>query len=98
MLDEDDPLFANWDQDETAVAERYDAQDPVVVAAELAAAADARRGVVRRGRGRAVGPRSAGAATAPCSPCESFARYFVHDPVHHLWDVGGRRPAQPTGP
>ena len=28
MLDEDDPRFANWDQDETAVADRYGEQDP----------------------------------------------------------------------
>jgi hypothetical protein len=26
---------------------------------------------------------------------ETFARYFVHDPVHHLYDVTGRR-AVPT--
>ena len=48
MLSEDDPLFANWDQDSTAVAERYGEQDPALVsvelgeaAAELAAAFDA---------------------------------------------------------
>ena len=39
MLDEDDPTFANWDQDETAVAERYGEQDPAEVSAELAEAA-----------------------------------------------------------
>jgi hypothetical protein len=22
---------------------------------------------------------------------ETFARYFIHDPVHHLYDVTGRR-------
>jgi hypothetical protein len=22
---------------------------------------------------------------------ETFARYFVHDPVHHLYDVTGQR-------
>ena len=33
MLDQDEPTFANWDQDETAVAERYDLQDPAVAAA-----------------------------------------------------------------
>ena len=38
MLDEDDPLFANWDQDETAVASRYAEQDPAAVAAETVAA------------------------------------------------------------
>ena len=41
MLDQDDPLFANWDQDETALADRYDLQDPATVAAELTAAAEA---------------------------------------------------------
>jgi hypothetical protein len=28
MLEQDDPLFPNWDQDETAVRERYGDQDP----------------------------------------------------------------------
>ena len=32
MLTEDDPQFANWDQDETAIAERYAEQDPATVA------------------------------------------------------------------
>src|ERR1700744_5878729 len=41
MLTEDDPLYPNWDQDETAVADRYDTQDPATVADELAAAAEA---------------------------------------------------------
>jgi len=35
MLSQDDPLFPNWDQDATAVADRYAAQDPAEVAAEL---------------------------------------------------------------
>ena len=32
MLSETDPLFANWDQDATAVEDDYAGQDPVVVA------------------------------------------------------------------
>jgi hypothetical protein len=87
MLDEDDPLFANWDQDETAVAERYWTQDPAVVATELSAAGD----VVARSFAAVEGPqwarvgrRSDGARFT----VESFGRYFVHDPLHHLWDVG----------
>jgi hypothetical protein len=91
MLDEDDPLFANWDQDETAVSERYGEQDPEIVGRELA---DAAAGVAgrfdsitpdqwaRRGR------RSDGASFT----IDSFARYFLHDPTHHLWDVTGRQP------
>ena len=39
MLTEADPLFPNWDQDETAVTERYSEQDPAVVATQLATAA-----------------------------------------------------------
>ena len=107
MLDEDDPLFANWDQDETAVAERYGEQDPAVVAAELAAAGDAVAAVVRRRRRRPVGASRAAQRRRRVHG-RSFARYFVHDPVHHLWDVGGlsgvagprqgRAPARAPGP
>src|SRR5258705_13823036 len=35
MLAEDDPLYPNWAQDETAVRERDGEQDPVVVATQL---------------------------------------------------------------
>jgi DinB family protein len=81
---EDDPLFPNWDQDETAVAERYGEQDPVVVAGELADAAE------RLAAGFAAvtdwsrpGRRSDGARFTTAT----FARYFIHDPLHHYWDV-----------
>ena len=39
MLSEDRPTFANWNQDEAAIKERYKEQDPEVVADELEAAA-----------------------------------------------------------
>jgi len=39
MLATDDPLYPNWDQDATAVADRYGEQDPVTVAEQLAGAA-----------------------------------------------------------
>ena len=48
MLAEDDPLYPNWDQDETAVADDYAAQNPAMVADELASAADAIAGQLRR--------------------------------------------------
>lgn len=88
MLTEDDPLFANWDQDETAIAERYGEQDPAVVRGELVAAADALATDFEAVDGRQwerPGRRSDGARFT----VESFARYFLHDPVHHLWDVTG---------
>jgi hypothetical protein len=90
MLHDDDPLFANWDQDETAVVERYGEQDPVTVAAELELAAQVLAGAFAAVRGDQwgrPGRRSDGARFTVAS----FARYFIHDPVHHLWDVTGQR-------
>ena len=87
MLDEDDPLFENWDQDRTAVDEDYGAQDPDRVQDELAevAAQLARRfDEVGDEAWSRPGRRSDGARFT----VDSFARYLLHDPVHHLWDVG----------
>lgn len=92
MLDGDPegepPRFPNWDQDATAVAGRYNEQDPARVAAELAEAAErvARsfESVPPERRGLR-GTRSDGARFT----VESFSRYFVHDLVHHLHDVRG---------
>jgi DinB superfamily len=87
MLSQDDPRFPNWDQDETAVAERYREQDPAVVAAELAAAGeDLAAGFARVATGQWArrGYRSDGSEFT----VETLARYFIHDPVHHLHDVG----------
>jgi DinB superfamily len=86
MLTEDDPSYANWDQDETAVAERYGGQQPEVVAGELAAAGEqvaARFDGVSGADWQRTGRRSDGASFT----VETFARYFAHDWVHHLWDV-----------
>jgi len=44
MLTEDDPLYPNWDQDETAVAGRYNEQNPEQVAVEAIAAQLSREG------------------------------------------------------
>jgi hypothetical protein len=90
MLSQDDPLFPNWDQDETAVADRYAEQDPAEVAAALRRAALAIAGRfegVTGAQWQRAGRRSDGARFT----VETFARYLVHDPVHHLWDVTGRR-------
>ena len=92
MLDEDDPTFANWDQDETAVADRYGEQDPADRRRRARGCGDRSPStsfdaVTAEQRGR-TGTRSDGARFT----IESFARYLVHDPIHHLWDVRqGRR-------
>jgi hypothetical protein len=90
MLTEADPQFANWDQDETAVTERYSEQDPALVATQLATAADtlaARFDGVHGEQWERPGRRSDGAHFTVAT----FARYFIHDPLHHLHDVTGRR-------
>lgn len=88
MLDEDAPAFANWDQDETAVAERYAEQDPAEVSRalvdEATQTAEAFAAVPDSALGR-TGMRSDGSTFS----VESLALYFVHDPIHHLRDVDG---------
>ena len=67
-------------------------RDPATVADELAAAAEAiatRFGTVSAAQWDRLGRRSDGAVFT----VETFARYFVHDPVHHLYDVTGQRRA-----
>jgi hypothetical protein len=86
MLAEDAPRFANWDQDATAVAERYAEQDPDTVAAELSAAGAATAdafAAVRDDQWDRPGLRGDGARFT----VETLARYMLHDPAHHLWDV-----------
>jgi uncharacterized protein (UPF0303 family) len=89
MLTEHEPAFTNWDQDATAVAERYGEQTPSVVATELAADAQTLADAfaeVRPDQWTRVGRRSDGAVFT----VETLARYLLHDPAHHLWDVGAR--------
>lgn len=88
MLAEDRPTFESWDQDATAVAERYGAQDPVEVAIALRRAADdaaARFAGVSGDGWERRGLRSDGAEFT----VESLGQYFAHDLAHHLWDVRG---------
>lgn len=86
MLEHDDPAFPNWDQDAAAVERCYDRQDPVTVADELLAAAAgcaARFDMVTPDDYGRTGTRSDGSRFT----IDTFGRYFIHDPVHHLHDV-----------
>jgi hypothetical protein len=88
MLEEDGPRFPNWDQDATAEAERYNEQDPAVVAAELAAAAEVMASALEAVPDDAwdrTGFRGDGSTFT----VDTLTRYFIHDPVHHLHDVRG---------
>ena len=93
MLAEDDPRYPNWDQDRTAVEDRYAEQSPPVVADDLAAAAGVladRFTGISGDDWRRTGTRGDGAHFT----IDTFARYFLHDLVHHLHDVS----AEPTRP
>jgi DinB superfamily len=86
MLTEDGPDFANWDQDDTAVADRYNEQDPAAVADAIDEAAGPladRFDSVTGDAWQRTGNRSDGARFT----VDTFARYFIHDPIHHLDDA-----------
>ncbi|WP_069386311.1 DinB family protein [Cellulosimicrobium cellulans] len=88
MVEDDDPLFANWDQDAAAVEGDYAHQDPAVVARELEVAGDrvaTRFDAVTPDRWERPGRRSNGSAFT----VRTLGQYFLHDVVHHLHDVRG---------
>ncbi len=86
MLENDDPTYQNWDQDATAVDERYGEQDPADVSPALVHAAEAlatRFEGVQGDQWSRTGTRSDGAKFT----VHSFAQYLIHDPVHHVHDA-----------
>lgn len=86
LLTEPDPLFANWDQDETARTERYDLQTAAEVRPDLLAAAEvaaSRYDRVGDDEWARPGRRSNGSVFT----VETLGRYHLHDLVHHRWDV-----------
>ena len=90
MLTDDDPLFANWDQDETARRERYGDQDPEVVADELETAAGTMVGHITTLRPDQLG-RTGRRSDGSVFTVVTLLQYFLHDVVHHLWDVTGQQ-------
>lgn len=90
MLNQDDPEYPDWDQDVTAVEAEYGSQDPVTVITEVTDTAEAIAALFESVSGeqwRRTGHRGDGSDFT----VDTLARYFVHDPIHHLWDVTGRR-------
>jgi hypothetical protein len=86
MLDQDEPRFPNWDQDETAVVDDYASQDPATVATELFDAAgivaDTYANVPVDAWSRR-GLRSNGSEFT----IATISIYHLHDIVHHAHDV-----------
>jgi hypothetical protein len=88
MVETDGARFANWDQDATAIEDRYWEQDPVTVADELAVAAEQAASVIDAVSGeiwQRRGLRSNGSEFTVAT----LAVYFLHDVDHHLYDVDG---------
>jgi hypothetical protein len=92
MLNEDTPTFSYWNQDETAIKERYSEQDPEVVADEIETAAQA-----FAARIQALEPaqyqRRAFRSDGKEFSVVTLIQYFLHDVIHHLWDVTGQQDA-----
>jgi hypothetical protein len=87
MTAEDGPHYDNWDQDATAIEDHYADQDRAAVAAELGASGEriaARFDSVSGDAWQRTGFRGDGAEFT----IERLARYFLHDVLHHLHDVG----------
>ena len=86
MLTEDDPQFANWDQDETATADDYASQQPATVATELfdaaSVVADTYANVPADAWSRR-GLRSNGSEFT----IATISIYHLHDVLHHAHDV-----------
>lgn len=89
MLAEDGAAFANWDQDVTALEDGYDRQDPAVVGPELvaAAAAVAERYDALRDADEATWQRRGLRSDGSVFSVDAFARYHLHDVLHHTHDV-----------
>ncbi|MFB9315061.1 class I SAM-dependent methyltransferase [Nocardioides plantarum] len=86
MLAEDGPVFANWDQDATALEQRYDLADPAETGPALTQSAEDVATLydgVRPDQRDRTGLRSNGSAFT----IDTLARYHLHDVVHHTWDV-----------
>lgn len=86
MLEHDDPDYPNWDQDAAAIANDYHNEDADRVASEIESAGEAlatRFDGVQGEQWDRTGNRSDGAIFT----VETFARYFIHDPIHHVVDV-----------
>lgn len=86
MLEGENPVFENWDQDETARVGDYAHQDPATVKEELLAAAYTyanRFDTLTSSQWERPGVRSNGSRFT----VRSLGLYGLHDPLHHLWDV-----------
>ena len=86
MLTEDNPTFANWDQDATAVEDDYYHQAPAEIAEAYAVEAEAAAAAfdaVEPAQWPRPGQRSNGSPFTVAT----LAIFFLHDIEHHIFDV-----------
>ena len=86
MLEQEGPHYPNWDQNQAAIDNDYSGADPMSIADEIERVAETlatRFDKVEPNQWDRTGFRSDGARFT----IESFARYFIHDPIHHVDDV-----------
>lgn len=86
MRGTDDPVFENWDQDETARIDRYWEQDPAAVSAALGREGDRLASdfaSVRPDERDRPGRRSNGSRFT----VDTLGKYCLHDLEHHVHDV-----------
>lgn len=84
---QDTPTLPNWDQDAAAVRGEYAAQDPALVAQQIAGRGRALLAVLASFAGADWERRTRRSDGAEFTAL-SLARYLVHDLAHHLHDVG----------
>lgn len=86
MLTQENPTFANWDQDQQALDDDYASQDPETISVELVKSgqeAAVSFAAVNQNEWDRQGFRSNGSAFTVLT----LAGYFLHDVMHHLHDV-----------
>lgn len=88
MLAHDGARFDNWDQDATALEKRYQETIPPAVYDELSASAAALAAMFDAVPDASWGNRGFRSNGSEFT-VRTFARYLLHDIIHHLHDVGG---------
>lgn len=86
MLAQDNPGFANWDQDQAAIEGKYGDRTPHSVLAELTENLTqfcTAFGAVEPTQQDRTGMRSNGSAFTVLT----LGQYALHDLIHHVWDV-----------
>jgi hypothetical protein len=87
ILTKDEPTFVTWDEDASAVDDRYNEQDPAKVVYQLAVNAGRAADTfdhVHGAKWQRAGVRS---GDGQRFTLDDISRYLLHEMVHHLHDI-----------